>query len=153
MKLKTSQLFDLEQIAETGIGIVDALVTICRCNSDVAAGLAYDLDIQVVYDLGRAKGVANLMAVLERESGKGNISAVNALMRAGKVSADLDQAAYVDVQRKRSVRVIDVGASVRAMIADQKRLVEENWPPPTRSEAKLPNGISQPLETWQNDWK
>jgi hypothetical protein len=152
MKLKTSHLFDLEQIAETGIGIVDALVTICRCNSDVAAGLAHDPDVQASYDLGRAKGVANLMAVLEREGSKGNVSAINALMKAGKVASDMDQAAAMEITRRGRVKVIDVGKEVRAMMAEQQRLLEENWPLPSRAECILPNGNVQPLGVWENDW-
>jgi hypothetical protein len=123
MKYEMGNLLEIEQFAAIGLSLSDSIMCVSKCSPDEASKLAKEQQIVAAHARGQAEGARNILASMTKLAATGNAGAAKLVLAAQRQAGALqDDIAAAD--RWAVEGEVNVGPSVRAGFAEQRRLIE-----------------------------
>jgi hypothetical protein len=124
VKYEMGNLLEIERLAAIGLSLSDSIMCVLKCSPDEVTKLAKEQPIVAAHARGQAEGARNILASMTKLAATGNAGAAKLVLAAQRQAGALqDDIAAAD--RWAVEGEVNVGPSVRAGFAVQKRLIEQ----------------------------
>jgi hypothetical protein len=95
-----SQILQIEEQSQDGLGLHDAIMVTCNVDKEEAAVLARDPEIRRIHEAGRAKGASLVMAGLSEAARQGSASAAATFFKASAIQIENDANVDYEIEVK-----------------------------------------------------